>query len=428
MELSGFQLGMLTAAALAGGGGVGWWLRGRFHSTQRVIMDELWTRKIKSYQATTAAAQEAQTLAATEQAEARKRMERALSDAAEAQHLLAEQQGLEVRLRASLEKHRERIAEASLELERLHDSLEAERAARQQDAERTSKLERRARSLAAYPARLEEREAELARLEVRLAELGKEKSAEITRLTDWVAELTPLTETLERRTEELAALQTTRRSDEQAARQREETLRGELEKSELALRKLAQRQQRAREERDRDRAARAAAERAGQELQASLRRERDARRALEESQAELARALELKERELEEARERISRVTQELDELTTQLHELEARAEDQPAHDVLIPLGSSRKSAPRVHDESPAGPAGRASERTRDDLTRIRGIGAKVAAKLDAAGIESFEALGALEGEPLERLAREIGVPVKRILNEGWIDSARSLR
>jgi predicted flap endonuclease-1-like 5' DNA nuclease len=451
MELSVLQLGMMTAAALAGGGGVGWWLRGRFHSTQRVIMDELWTRKIKSYEATTAAAQEAQTLAATEQAAARKRMEQAIAEATEAQRQLAEQESLGGRLREALERHRERISEAAAEIERLHSALEAERRARQQDAERTTKLERRARSLAAYPARLEEREAELARLEVKVAELSEEKNAEIVRLTDWIAELTPLTETLKRRTEELAELQASRRADEQAGRLREEALRAELERHELALRKVGQRQQRLREERERDRVARVALERALAGLKATLHGERAARedlgarladeRALVEQsverEAELSTKLEALradriglQRDLAAARDALARERVELTQLREDFRELELQAEPAQDHEILIPKGSHKKSVPLVAlDPQPpaetALPVVSAEDSGCDDLTEIRGIGAKVAAKLETAGIRSFAQLAALEGSSLERLASEIAVPVKRIQREGWVDSAR---
>jgi predicted flap endonuclease-1-like 5' DNA nuclease len=494
MELSMVQLGMMTAAALAGGGGVGWWLRGRFHSTQRVIMDELWTRKIKSYQATTTAAEEAHARAATEQAEAKKRMEHALAEATEAQHQLETQQRLEERLREALEKHRERLGEAVAEIERLDTELESARTARQRDLEKMAKLERRARSLAAFPARLEEREAELARLELRVAELGEEKNAEIVRLTDWVAELTPLTETLKRRTEELAELQASRRADEQASRLREEALRADLERHELALHKVGQRQQRYREERDRDRAARTAAERASQELQAALRSERTALEALKgslqteralsadlqvrategEARAEQALAreaellaelsalqtehaafeetLSLRAQDLAEAREALTRGRVELDRLRGELREneesevLEAQA-DSPAvppvadHEVLIPRGSNLKSAPLVADdpesrsESPG--ASDASETFTaladverdavDDLTTIKGIGPKIAAKLNAAGIQSFAELARLDDTALGELASQISVPLKRILSDRWVESAREL-
>ncbi len=62
-----------------------------------------------------------------------------------------------------------------------------------------------------------------------------------------------------------------------------------------------------------------------------------------------------------------------------------------------------------------------------DDLQAVKGIGPKLAAKLVALGITSFHQLAELGPDDLAPLAELVGVPLKRIERDGWVESAREL-
>gem|GEM_PF-6650414 len=62
-----------------------------------------------------------------------------------------------------------------------------------------------------------------------------------------------------------------------------------------------------------------------------------------------------------------------------------------------------------------------------DDLQAVKGIGPKLAAKLVALGITSFRQLAELGPDDLAPLAELVGVPLKRIERDGWVESARAL-
>ncbi len=62
----------------------------------------------------------------------------------------------------------------------------------------------------------------------------------------------------------------------------------------------------------------------------------------------------------------------------------------------------------------------------RDDLTRIKGVGAVIAAKLDALGIVSFAQLAALDAGDIERVDAVLSFK-GRIEREDWIGQARRL-
>ncbi len=62
-----------------------------------------------------------------------------------------------------------------------------------------------------------------------------------------------------------------------------------------------------------------------------------------------------------------------------------------------------------------------------DDLQAVKGIGPKLAAKLVALGITSFRQLAELGPDDLAPLAELVGVPLKRIERDGWVESAREL-
>ena len=81
---------------------------------------------------------------------------------------------------------------------------------------------------------------------------------------------------------------------------------------------------------------------------------------------------------------------------------------------------SSRRSE---HIETPPAMAVQArEERTADDLTRIEGIGPKVARVLTEAGITTFEALARADPSEVQNILNEAGL---QMLNpEGWIEQA----
>ncbi|MEW5421247.1 polyhydroxyalkanoate depolymerase [Amorphus sp. 3PC139-8] len=63
---------------------------------------------------------------------------------------------------------------------------------------------------------------------------------------------------------------------------------------------------------------------------------------------------------------------------------------------------------------------------TADDLTRIQGIGPRIAERLNGLGIYHFDQLAALDAEAIEEIHREIGFP-GRILRDNWIGQAKDL-
>ena len=58
-----------------------------------------------------------------------------------------------------------------------------------------------------------------------------------------------------------------------------------------------------------------------------------------------------------------------------------------------------------------------------DDLVKIEGIGPKVAAALNAAGIKTFAALAESKAEEIQKILSEAGL--KMMNPEGWIDQAK---
>lgn len=102
-----------------------------------------------------------------------------------------------------------------------------------------------------------------------------------------------------------------------------------------------------------------------------------------------------------------------------------ARAEDAArlalADRTIAELGAELaavRSGPRAN--APVGTKG-------DDLQAIRGIGPKLATKLTSLGITSYQQLAALGPNDLASLAELLGVHLKRIERDGWVESARAL-
>ncbi|MFT7667687.1 MAG: putative flap endonuclease-1-like 5' DNA nuclease [Planctomycetota bacterium] len=204
----------MALSAIVGGSGVGWWLRGRYHWSRRVVMDELWTRKIRSYENATEQANTARTITESALLESQKDVQREQARSEQLEILGANLRAEHDRRLDELDEHRVRMQELQEIAVEIDQALLAEREEHAKDRKQMELQQQRLKSLHEYPGRLEESEAELATVRERFGALGKEKNAEIARLNDWIAELTPLTESLRRRGEELA----TQRKEESRAR------------------------------------------------------------------------------------------------------------------------------------------------------------------------------------------------------------------
>jgi predicted flap endonuclease-1-like 5' DNA nuclease len=70
--------------------------------------------------------------------------------------------------------------------------------------------------------------------------------------------------------------------------------------------------------------------------------------------------------------------------------------------------------------ERPAAPEGP------DDLTRIRGIGPKIAAILHGLGITTFRDIAAFTDDDVHRVGAHMPVYAGRIIDDDWIGQART--
>lgn len=62
-----------------------------------------------------------------------------------------------------------------------------------------------------------------------------------------------------------------------------------------------------------------------------------------------------------------------------------------------------------------------------DDLSRLKGIGAKTASKLAGIGIIRFDQLAELDEDGLDAVARSIGMPIERVRQQDWPGQAQAL-
>ena len=67
----------------------------------------------------------------------------------------------------------------------------------------------------------------------------------------------------------------------------------------------------------------------------------------------------------------------------------------------------------------PAGPA--------DELTRMKGVGPKVAALLNGLGVTRFDQIGAWDDADIARIDAELGAFKGRITRDQWVEQARLL-
>ncbi len=99
--------------------------------------------------------------------------------------------------------------------------------------------------------------------------------------------------------------------------------------------------------------------------------------------------------------------------------ELSAAANAQPT--AAAPLGTDEEAGP-APPAPPAPPAGAA-----DDLTRIKGLGPKIAALLGEFGVTTFAQIAAWTPEEVERIDAKMGRFSGRITRDQWVEQAKML-
>lgn len=105
--------------------------------------------------------------------------------------------------------------------------------------------------------------------------------------------------------------------------------------------------------------------------------------------------------------------------------ELTAAANAQPT--AAAPMGTDAEAGPQVAPapEAPAAPP--VAPGTGDDLTRIKGLGPKIAALLGEFGITSYAQIAAWTPEEVERIDAKLGRFSGRIARDQWVAQAQML-
>ncbi|WP_086736352.1 hypothetical protein [Erythrobacter colymbi] len=105
--------------------------------------------------------------------------------------------------------------------------------------------------------------------------------------------------------------------------------------------------------------------------------------------------------------------------------ELTAAANAQPT--AAAPMGTDAEAGPQVAPapEAPAAPP--AAPGSGDDLTRIKGLGPKIAALLGEFGITSYAQIAAWTPEEIERIDAKLGRFSGRITRDQWVAQAQML-
>jgi predicted flap endonuclease-1-like 5' DNA nuclease len=102
---------------------------------------------------------------------------------------------------------------------------------------------------------------------------------------------------------------------------------------------------------------------------------------------------------------------------------MDERPEPAPFADEPIAAAAPMEASPAslaASEPAPAAPAAPAA----DDLTRMKGVGPRLAERLNAAGITSFAQLAALSPEEAEALDARLGDFRGRIHRDRWIEQA----
>lgn len=105
--------------------------------------------------------------------------------------------------------------------------------------------------------------------------------------------------------------------------------------------------------------------------------------------------------------------------------ELTAAANAQPT--AAAPLGTDAEAGPQVAPAPNAPAAPPAAPGTGDDLTRIKGLGPKIAALLGEFGVTSYAQIAAWTPEEVERIDAKLGRFSGRITRDQWVAQAQLL-
>jgi predicted flap endonuclease-1-like 5' DNA nuclease len=104
---------------------------------------------------------------------------------------------------------------------------------------------------------------------------------------------------------------------------------------------------------------------------------------------------------------------------------LSAAANAQPT--AAAPLGTDAEAGPDIAPAPIADPVASPVPAAGDDLTRIKGLGPKLAALLGEFGIVSFAQIAAWEQADIERIDAKLGRFSGRIVRDQWVAQARLL-
>ena len=294
----------------------------------------------------------------------------------------------------------ERAAAAELK------ALEAEKKAAKMEkeaSERAAELEREIRKQEAERIEQEEEEARLAAEEA--AEREAAEAAERERLAE--EEAAELRALLKKKAEERKAEEEARKAEEEAARISEEEEAARLEREEKEEAERVQREF-AREEAERERQA---------EMKTLEAKEKLRKRALDRKKAKQQEEMDSQESR-RRASERLSEMEAELEARKGRLEELD---EDERKREISL-LRVAEKSK-----NIDFGIIGFASEREKDDLKEISGIGPFIEEKLNALGIFTFMQISKMTLELEDEINDAIEFFPGRIRRDEWAKKAKTL-
>lgn len=97
----------------------------------------------------------------------------------------------------------------------------------------------------------------------------------------------------------------------------------------------------------------------------------------------------------------------------------EGNIEDAEFEDVAEAVGAAEEAAPE--------PAVVPAPAANDDLTRMRGVGPKLAAELNEMGLTSFAQIAELTEENLQQISAKLTAFKDRPMRDDWVGQARSL-
>ena len=166
-----------------------------------------------------------------------------------------------------------------------------------------------------------------------------------------------------------------------------------------------------------------------EELKAQLSELNDQQARNEEAQASIEEQLSMEQQETEALQQRIEKLSVELEESrrqATAFDAVEAHSESVEADD------ANDSGEEECSDDTDSMPILNAAEvetdgSERDDLQQIKGVGAKLAQKLNMLGIVNFRGLTELSSEDYERAQELIPSLKSRIDRDGWVEQARQL-